>query len=135
LYAVSDICLVTSIRDGMNLVSYEYVACQQGCGGVLILSKTTGAAETLRGSLLVNPTDVDEVAQTIERALCMDEEERKQRQQTSLKEVRRQTRYVCHLGCLRRCWWTTNRDIVLLGARVSQSAYAKQSRYIFQLRE
>jgi trehalose 6-phosphate synthase len=86
----------------MNLVSYEYVACQQGCGGVLILSKTTGAAETLRGSLLVNPTDVDEVAQTIERALCIDEEERKQRQQTSLKEVRRQTRYVCHLGCLRR---------------------------------
>jgi trehalose 6-phosphate synthase len=109
LYAVSDICLVTSIRDGMNLVSYEYVACQQGRGGVLILSKSTGAAETLHGSLLVNPTDTDEVAQTIERALCMDEEERKQRQQTSLKKVRSQTRYVLSFWMLEAWWWTTDR--------------------------
>ena len=68
----------------------------------MILSKTTGAAETLRGSLLVNPTDADKVAQTIEQALCMDEEERKQRQRTSLKEVRSQTTYVCLFGYLRR---------------------------------
>jgi trehalose 6-phosphate synthase len=100
LYAVSDICLVTSIRDGMNLVSYEYVACQQGHGGTLILSKHTGAADTLRGSLLVDPTNADEIAQTIERALDMDEEERKRRQQASLETVRIQTRYVCHFSNL-----------------------------------
>jgi trehalose-6-phosphate synthase len=91
LYAVSDVCLVTSIRDGMNLVSYEYVACQQDRGGVLILSKHTGAAEMLQGGLLVDPTNINEIVQTIERALDMDEAERKRRQQTSLKTVKSQT--------------------------------------------
>jgi trehalose-6-phosphate synthase len=79
----------------MNLVSYEYVACQQDRGGVLILSKHAGAADTLRGSLLVDPTDVDEIAQAIAQALDMDVDERKRRQQVSLEIVRSQTRYVC----------------------------------------
>jgi trehalose-6-phosphate synthase len=92
---VADICLITSLRDGMNLVSYEYVACQQGRGGVLIISKHAGAAHALRGSLLIDPMDADETAQTIERVLDMDEDERKRRQQASLETVRSQTRYVC----------------------------------------
>jgi trehalose-6-phosphate synthase len=91
LYAASDICLVTSIRDGLNLVSYEYVACQQDRGGVLILSKHTGAAETLHGSLLVDPANIDEIVQTIEQALDMDEAERKRRQYASLETVKSRT--------------------------------------------
>lgn len=91
LYAVSDICPVTSIRDGMNLVSYEYVACQQGRGGVLVISRQAGAADTLQGSLLVDPSNTDEIAETIEQALDMDIDEQKQRQQKSLETVRSQT--------------------------------------------
>ncbi len=51
LYAISDACLVTSTRDGMNLVSYEYIACQQERAGVMILSEFAGAAQSLNGSL------------------------------------------------------------------------------------
>jgi len=50
LYAVADMCLVTSTRDGMNLVSYEYVACQQENHGVLVLSEFAGAAQSLYGT-------------------------------------------------------------------------------------
>ena len=55
LYAVSDVCLVSSTRDGMNLVSYEYIATQQKRHGVMILSEFTGAAQSLNGSIVVNP--------------------------------------------------------------------------------
>jgi trehalose 6-phosphate synthase len=79
----------------MNLVSYEYVACQQGRGGALILSKHAGAANTLQGSLIVDPTDALEIAQTIERALDMEDDQRRRMQQASLETVRSQTRYVC----------------------------------------
>jgi len=91
LYAVSDACLITSIRDGLNLVSYEYVTCQQGRDGVLILSKNTGAAALLPESLHVDPTDISGVAETIRRALEMDKEERQRRQQASTETVRNQT--------------------------------------------
>ena len=47
LYAVTDVALVTSLRDGMNLVSYEYVACQSDNAGVLVLSEFAGAAQSL----------------------------------------------------------------------------------------
>ncbi|KAH8831253.1 glycosyltransferase family 20 protein [Flagelloscypha sp. PMI_526] len=52
LYAVSDVCLVTSTRDGMNLVSYEYIACQQKRQGALIISEFAGAAQSLNGSIV-----------------------------------------------------------------------------------
>ena len=70
LYQVSDVALITPLRDGMNLVAKEYVA---SCidKGVLILSELTGAANELNEALLVNPTDVDEVASAIDTALNM----------------------------------------------------------------
>ena len=72
LYAITDVLLVTSLRDGMNLVSYEYVACQSENAGVLVLSEFAGAAQSLgAGALLVNPWNVIDVAQAIEDALCM----------------------------------------------------------------
>ncbi|CAD6953462.1 unnamed protein product [Tilletia controversa] len=67
LYAVSDACLVTSTRDGMNLVSYEYIACQQERNGVMILSEFAGAAQSLNGSLIVNPWSAADVADAIHR--------------------------------------------------------------------
>ncbi|KAF7327873.1 Glycosyltransferase family 20 protein [Mycena kentingensis (nom. inval.)] len=72
LYAVSDVCLVSSTRDGMNLVSYEYIACQQERQGVMILSEFAGAAQSLNGSLIVNPWDSQQVADAIHEAVTMD---------------------------------------------------------------
>ncbi|KAF8824978.1 hypothetical protein HHX47_DHR7000543 [Lentinula edodes] len=72
LYAVSDVCLVTSTRDGMNLVSYEYIACQQARQGVMILSEFAGAAQSLNGSIVVNPWDSQQVADAIHEAVIID---------------------------------------------------------------
>ncbi|KAL7751082.1 Trehalose-6-P synthase/phosphatase complex synthase subunit [Sorochytrium milnesiophthora] len=77
LYAVSDACLVSSTRDGMNLVSYEYISCQQENHGVLILSEFAGAAQSLNGSIIVNPWNTEELAQAIHDAMVMPEETRK----------------------------------------------------------
>ena len=71
LYAVSDVCLVSSTRDGMNLVSYEYIATQQKRHGVMILSEFTGAAQSLNGSIIVNPWNTDELAAAIHDAITM----------------------------------------------------------------
>ncbi|KAL8205428.1 hypothetical protein R6Q57_008979 [Mikania cordata] len=80
LYAVTDIALVTSLRDGMNLVSYEFVACQDAKRGVLILSEFAGAAQSLgAGAILVNPWNITEVAASIGEALNMSAEEREKR--------------------------------------------------------
>ncbi|MCJ1308712.1 Trehalose-6-P synthase/phosphatase complex synthase subunit [Agyrium rufum] len=76
LYAVSDVCLVTSTRDGMNLVSYEYIATQAKRHGVMILSEFTGAAQSLNGSLVVNPWNTEELAGALHEAVTMSEEQR-----------------------------------------------------------
>ncbi|KIH93906.1 alpha,alpha-trehalose-phosphate synthase (UDP-forming) [Sporothrix brasiliensis 5110] len=76
LYAVSDVCLVTSTRDGMNLVSYEYVAAQNDRHGVLILSEFAGAAQSLNGSLIINPWNTEDVAKAIYTAVTMPAEQR-----------------------------------------------------------
>jgi len=70
LYQAADVALITPLRDGMNLVAKEYVA---SCidKGVLILSELTGAASELNEAILVNPTDTDEVARSINQALTM----------------------------------------------------------------
>ncbi|KAG8940975.1 Trehalose-6-P synthase/phosphatase complex synthase subunit, partial [Tulasnella sp. 419] len=87
LYAVSDVCLVTSTRDGMNLVSYEYIASQQERNGVMILSEFAGAAQSLNGSLVVNPWDSQQVADAIHEAVTMDAETRSANQQKMFKYI------------------------------------------------
>ena len=77
LYAVSDVCLVSSTRDGMNLVSYEYIACQEEKHGSLILSEFTGAAQSLNGAIIVNPWNTDELSHAIYEALTLPEEKKK----------------------------------------------------------
>ncbi|KAL7417205.1 trehalose 6-p synthase [Mrakia frigida] len=77
MYAVADACLVTSTRDGMNLVSYEYIATQEQRHGTMILSEFAGAAQSLNGSLIINPWDVHSTANAIHEAMTMDPETRK----------------------------------------------------------
>ncbi|KAI0324657.1 alpha,alpha-trehalose-phosphate synthase TPS1 subunit [Cubamyces sp. BRFM 1775] len=87
LYAVSDVCLVTSTRDGMNLVSYEYIACQQQRQGVMILSEFAGAAQSLNGSIVVNPWDSQQVADAIYEAVTMEADTRAENHRKLFKYV------------------------------------------------
>ncbi|CAA6665699.1 unnamed protein product [Spirodela intermedia] len=88
LYAITDVAIVTSLRDGMNLVSYEFVACQEEKKGVLILSEFAGAAQSLgAGALLVNPWNITEVANSIGYALNMPADEREKRHRHNFAHV------------------------------------------------
>ncbi|GAB4814718.1 hypothetical protein N2152v2_001764 [Parachlorella kessleri] len=88
LYAITDVALVTSLRDGMNLVSYEYVACQRDNAGVLILSEFAGAAQSLgAGAILVNPWNVNDLSHAVEYALSMPERERRERHRQNYMHV------------------------------------------------
>src|SRR6478672_3336499 len=68
-YVAADVMLVTPLRDGMNLVAKEYVACRSDLGGALLLSEFTGAAAELRQAFLCNPHDLDSVKDAMEQAL------------------------------------------------------------------
>jgi trehalose 6-phosphate synthase len=89
LYAEAQACLVTPLRDGMNLVAKEYVAAQDPEEpGVLILSEFAGAARELDAALLVNPYDEAGMARSMDRALSMPVEERRERHQSMLTVMR-----------------------------------------------
>jgi trehalose 6-phosphate synthase len=89
LYAEAQACLVTPLRDGMNLVAKEYVAAQDPADpGVLILSEFAGAARELQAALLVNPYDEAGMAQAMGRALSMPVEERQERHAAMLAAMR-----------------------------------------------
>lgn len=89
LYAAADIAWVGSLRDGMNLVAKEFVACQQDRAGVLLLSEFAGAAGEMGEAIRVNPYDEQGSADALERALMMPEDERHERQGALLGRVRR----------------------------------------------
>ncbi|RJE27167.1 alpha,alpha-trehalose-phosphate synthase subunit [Aspergillus sclerotialis] len=91
LYAVSDVCVVSSTRDGMNLVSFEYIATQQNRKGVLILSEFAGAAQSLNGSILVNPWNTEELARAYLEAVSLDNEQRAQKFQKLHKYISKYT--------------------------------------------
>lgn len=79
-YKLANICLVSSLHDGMNLVAKEYVASKNNEDGVLVLSKFTGAAREFdKHALVINPYDIEGFADTIYSAITMPEEERKER--------------------------------------------------------
>lgn len=89
IYRAARVCLVTPLRDGMNLVAKEYVAAQNPDDpGVLILSRFAGAAEQMGEALLVNPFSREEVADAIKRALRMPLNERVRKWQALMKVVR-----------------------------------------------
>lgn len=78
-YALADICIVSSLHDGMNLVAKEYVTAKTDLNGVLILSCFTGAAKELTDALQINPYSIEEFADTIKAAIEMPRDERKKR--------------------------------------------------------
>ncbi|MBU1356244.1 MAG: trehalose-6-phosphate synthase [Candidatus Edwardsbacteria bacterium] len=78
-YQAADLCMVTSLHDGMNLVAKEFVASRSDGEGVLILSRFTGAVREMRDALIINPYDIERTAGAIKYALEMPAEERKQR--------------------------------------------------------
>jgi trehalose 6-phosphate synthase len=78
-YAAADLCMVSSLHDGMNLVAKEYIATRNNNTGALILSRFTGASQELHGAMLVNPYDSEQTADAIKYALEMDPDEQYQR--------------------------------------------------------
>ena len=99
VYRAADIALVTSLKDGMNLVCKEYCASKGRENGVLILSEFAGAAIQLsKGALLINPYDVRDVSGSIYRAFIMDDEEKRERMRSIRESVRRQDVF----------WWVNN---------------------------
>ncbi|MGA0058627.1 MAG: bifunctional alpha,alpha-trehalose-phosphate synthase (UDP-forming)/trehalose-phosphatase [Planctomycetota bacterium] len=95
LYRFADVCLVTPVRDGMNLVAQEFVLCQdevegldEPWRGMLVLSEFAGAAHVLARALLVNPWDLEQSADLLEDALDMPPGERAERMQTMADQVR-----------------------------------------------
>jgi trehalose 6-phosphate synthase/phosphatase len=87
LYAAADVALVTPLRDGLNLVAKEYVACKSSGDGVLVLSEFAGAAAEMGEALLVNPYDEESLSQTISRALSIGEPERRERMMALYRRV------------------------------------------------
>jgi trehalose 6-phosphate synthase len=92
-YHAADVCLVTSLHDGMNLVAKEFVASRSDEDGTLVLSRFTGACRELRDALVVNPYDTDEMAEGIHRALEMDPKERHARMRRMRQTVKEQNIY------------------------------------------
>ena len=85
LYRQSEVALITPLRDGMNLVAKEYAAAQVDHQAVLVLSELAGAAEELQEAVLVNPFDIEAVADALHQALVMPAEERRARM-TALRD-------------------------------------------------
>lgn len=91
LLRAADIGLITSVRDGMNTTSMEYVICQRDSHGPLILSEFSGTAGSLRDAIHINPWDFTSVADEINRALTMDKEQRKKMQTELYRHVTNKT--------------------------------------------
>jgi len=87
LYLAADVMLVTSLRDGMNLVAKEFVACRNDETGTLVLSEFTGAADELVGAYLVNPHDIEGLKDTIMRAVTASPAEARRRMRSMRRRV------------------------------------------------
>jgi alpha,alpha-trehalose-phosphate synthase [UDP-forming] len=87
LYLAADVMLVTPLRDGMNLVAKEYVACRYDDTGTLVLSEFTGAADELTGAFIVNPHDIDGLKEAIVRAATASPAEARRRMRSMRRRV------------------------------------------------
>jgi trehalose-6-phosphate synthase len=91
VYRAGDLCIVSSLQDGMNLVAKEFVACQLEERGVLILSRFTGSAEEIDGAVLINPFNIDGFVEGIRTALEMSPDERRRRMHRMRRHLRHST--------------------------------------------
>lgn len=90
-YRAADVCIVSPLQDGMNLVAKEFVASNEGRFGALVLSRFAGAAREMKEALLVNPYDIGATADTLYRAIRMPAEERSRRLNTLRRRLSRNT--------------------------------------------
>jgi trehalose 6-phosphate synthase len=91
VYRAADMCLVSSLQDGMNLVAKEFIACQSEEKGVLLLSRFTGAAEEIEGAVLINPFNLDGFSAAIRSAMAMPTDERRRRMKRMRGQLQRAT--------------------------------------------
>ncbi len=127
-YRAADVCLVTSLHDGMNLVAKEFVAARNDDDGVLVLSKFTGAAVELQDALIVNPYDVDDMAEAIHQGLEMRRDERRVRMQRMRRHVMEHNIYhwaASVLGDLRELRIDTMEDAESYPSRIAPVAAAE----------
>jgi trehalose 6-phosphate synthase len=103
IYRAADLCLVSSLQDGMNLVAKEFVASQVDEHGVLVLSRFTGAAEEIDDAVLINPFNVGGFADGIRTALEMDLGERRRRMRAMRAQLHRSTIFDWLESILARC--------------------------------
>ncbi len=87
-YRAADVCLVTALHDGMNLVAKEFLAARADEEGMLVLSRFAGASQELQDAVLVNPYDIEDLADSIHAAIEMDPKERRARMQRMRKIVK-----------------------------------------------
>lgn len=92
-YRAADVCLVTSLHDGMNLVAKEFVASREDLEGALILSQFTGASRELRDAIIINPYDTEQIGDAIRTSLEMSPQERRARMQRMRRTVRENNVY------------------------------------------
>jgi trehalose-6-phosphate synthase len=121
-YRAADLCMVTSLHDGMNLVAKEYIAARADEQGALILSRFTGASQELVDALVVNPYDTEQLADSIHRALAMSPEEKRTRMARMRAYVREHNIY----------WWAGNLISELASIRLDspQEAAREQPRLL-----
>jgi trehalose 6-phosphate synthase/phosphatase len=120
LYRMARAGFVTSLKDGMNLVAKEFCACQVDHRGALVLSEFAGAAAQLKGgALLVNPHDIEGMADALYAAFTMGEEERRRRMEGLQQVLRRQDIF----------WWVDQYLKAALGA-VPQDFRAPREEYV-----
>lgn len=93
LFRAADLCIVSSLHDGMNLVAKEFVAARDDDLGVLVLSSFTGASRELSEALIVNPFDAREMAHAVDTALRMPRQEQRERMRLMRQQVREQNVY------------------------------------------
>ncbi len=92
-YRAADICMVTSLHDGMNLVAKEFVTARDDEDGVLILSQFTGASRELTDAIIINPYDIEGMADAIRLSLSMDASERSERMKRMRETVKEHNIY------------------------------------------
>jgi len=93
LYQLADVCVVSSLHDGMNLVAKEYIASRVDESGVLVLSRFTGAARELPDALLINPYNADDFASKLDQAIRMPEAQKSDRMRRMRRVVRQNNIY------------------------------------------
>ncbi len=100
-YKGANLCMVTSLHDGMNLVAKEFVAARNNNDGVLILSRFAGASQELKGALKINPYDIGQMSDTIKLALEMPRKTQLKRMQLMRQQVVEHNIYLWAAGLLR----------------------------------